>query len=642
MAPKHPLAEDAPEAALRIFPEPLPDESLFGLACRIHRRAATKSAKQTLAHLFGNPFAIPAASLPSHIGYFSRQIPPRTGGKPEEWVLRALTLFPYFNAFLTERQSIALSAGMISDDGRAIKGTIGILAGRIGAAEPIRFCRPCVADNFRVHGTPYWHRSHQLPRVAFCHVHGTRLDELPGPSGGQSRHKLFLPSLRHIELSGTCTADPCEFSAREIALAVSFSRWSHELLTYSDLQWSPTAIQSIYRARLIELGLAHANGRTRQKELLKAVLGMHEGLGYIGLPRLCQQGPDGLLPWLGKLVRKPRGVHHPVLHLLLLMTLFSDWRQFADYRERTVPGPEMHRTAGIERRLAAELPCLLVTEHKTLTAAARTVGCSITTVRVWAERMGIPVAGLRPKHLVPGRTAKILDALASGAPIDHIAKDSGVSAASVYRLLKMNPKVASVRNNWLLRITRRMRRQHLRKAALNNPRITSQGIRHALVADVAWLTRHDRKWLDAFLARLIVPMAVPRLRVNWDLRDRRLGEMIPAIVARIHSASGRPRRITKAEIGRHIGHLDWLEKKLVVLPRTRASLLTLVESNESFSIRKACWAAAELQRAGTRLSITGIIRLGGIRGDASQTTRKCIERLVRHLPGSRHQMANAA
>lgn len=41
----------------------------------------------------------------------------------------------------------------------------------------LRFCRECFALDFKDGRVPYWRRSHQLPGVLFCHVHGLVLSQ---------------------------------------------------------------------------------------------------------------------------------------------------------------------------------------------------------------------------------------------------------------------------------------------------------------------------------------------------------------------------------------------------------------------------------------------------------------------------------
>lgn len=44
-----------------------------------------------------------------------------------------------------------------------------------GVTPTARFCPSCVRDDFHNQGWPYWHRTHQLPIVLVCHLHGSPL-----------------------------------------------------------------------------------------------------------------------------------------------------------------------------------------------------------------------------------------------------------------------------------------------------------------------------------------------------------------------------------------------------------------------------------------------------------------------------------
>jgi hypothetical protein len=630
-----------PIVPLQVFLEPLPDENLFGLISRIHHRTAQHSVKHTLAELFGSSSVIPAASLPSHLACFAHRVPGREGNDVRTWVLLTLTLFPYFNAFLTDRQSIALKNGMMNNDGRGVKGTIGLLAGRLGAAAPLRFCVDCAKDDVHLHGTPTWHRAHQLPEIAVCHIHGTLLDEVDGPAHGHLKRALFLPSLNNPTRRYAHSFIESGLADRDRALAWSFSEWSYRLLTHQRSRWLPTEIQSIYRSRLIELGLAHPNGRVRQVELADTLLEKHGGLRYTGLHGLSVRDAGQALPWLSSLVRKPRTVKHPVLHLLLLMTLFQDWNQFVTYPT----GDEIeHQDAPVQSNpvdLDATLRRLLITEHQTLSGSAKILGFSVTTIRVWAQRIGIELAGLRPKHITGIKFAQIRDALGKGATIGDIARDSGVSIGSVYRVLKMNPKLVSTRKAVLFGQERTLRRQVLVDARTVNPAITAQQIRKSLCADATWLARHDGKWLKRFCRQLDRPKAASHSCVNWRARDNELSLRVQMVIEKILRATGKPTRITLSAIARAVGRVSWFEKRLDVLPRTRAVVETAIETTEAFRIRRVLWAATELQRQGYTLQPWRIKRFAGIGRNCGTAVNKAIDAIVERTFRDNLQLAQA-
>lgn len=57
-----------------------------------------------------------------------------------------------------------------------------------------RFCLHCARADKARHGWPYWHVTHNLPGVAFCSKHGTRLRETALPTGsGTNRWSYLLP-----------------------------------------------------------------------------------------------------------------------------------------------------------------------------------------------------------------------------------------------------------------------------------------------------------------------------------------------------------------------------------------------------------------------------------------------------------------
>ncbi|WP_175887272.1 TniQ family protein [Burkholderia contaminans] len=39
----------------------------------------------------------------------------------------------------------------------------------------IRYCPTCLKSDHIIFGEPYWHRTHQLPNMLYCHLHSVRL-----------------------------------------------------------------------------------------------------------------------------------------------------------------------------------------------------------------------------------------------------------------------------------------------------------------------------------------------------------------------------------------------------------------------------------------------------------------------------------
>lgn len=517
---------------------------------------------------------------------------------------------------------------MLSRNGSALRIYLGSVAQGLGASEPLRQCDECRHQDFAHHGRPYWHRSHQLPGVRVCHKHGRPLKEIISPAHGAARHLLFLPRANNRFPVSDYRVIAHGGALLRSDVAMALAQWSHLLLHANLPPRSPQLIRAVYIERLIELGLASPSGRVRQRRLTEHVLGFHDGFRYLVGGRKLADQKAGVLPWVAKLVRTPRGAQHPLRHLLLSMTLFSHWTDFQNvltrksrFRRRNTPPPLVPSTADRLRTLLAD-------ENQSLRQAAKKLRLSVTTVRVHAERLGLHVA-VRPKHVYRETIVAIRRYLAEGRPIAQVARLSQISEVTIYRILRSHPPTFECRREFLFRCERTKRRQRLRKSVrrINDP--DRQTIRRRCARDIIWLRRHDRPWLRRWLARFRATNTVRRSRVDWHKRDRAFLRLLQNAVDAALVSTGKPNRITLAEIGRRTGRRDWIEKHLSKLPRCREFLRNAIETREHFRLRRVKWAMDQLRHQGTTLVAWRVRRLAGLGRDEEEAVRSLIESAIR-------------
>lgn len=84
--------------------------------------------------------------------------------------------------------------------------------------------------------------------------------------------------------------------------------------------------------------------------------------------------------------------------------------------------------------------------------------------------------------------------------------------------------------------------------------------------------------------------APPPPRVDWESRDTELAESIKLVAANLYSKVGKPTQITTAAIARELGQLALIQKHLDKLPLTAKILADLVETLETFAVRRIQWA----------------------------------------------------
>ncbi len=145
----------------RYFPfEAYVDEEIGSLLTRAMRRVGLRPTEFVRWHLNLEPEPLTAiGNLIPHVAKLLESTPRN--------VLQAHTLIPYGTAGLTaklsSRLTIDLTIGRIPE--------VSVPLGKLG----LRWCEVCLSTELENYGESYWHRSHLLPGVSTCSIHGTTL-----------------------------------------------------------------------------------------------------------------------------------------------------------------------------------------------------------------------------------------------------------------------------------------------------------------------------------------------------------------------------------------------------------------------------------------------------------------------------------
>lgn len=172
------------------MPQPYPDELIGSVYIRAgrHRGLPTKSLSSVL---FGSRRSHWPLLLSANLGQFS----PAMGISSTE-LLRLHTVLPYATAFMAPEETIRLTKVVLGPEGRYLA-TLSHSA-TLGQSR-IRYCDICVEADLERYGESYWHRSHNLPFVCDCPIHGTPLRQL---SKGKQKRGCSV-TLPPDESSGT-------------------------------------------------------------------------------------------------------------------------------------------------------------------------------------------------------------------------------------------------------------------------------------------------------------------------------------------------------------------------------------------------------------------------------------------------------
>jgi len=101
------------------------------------------------------------------------------------------SVYPYSTAFMDSGTLSRARLSVMERDRPASQATVvqnGVLKGELR-----RYCLSCVQTELNLQGESYWHRSHNLPGIRTCHVHGTFLWSCEIPVALASRTPMELP-----------------------------------------------------------------------------------------------------------------------------------------------------------------------------------------------------------------------------------------------------------------------------------------------------------------------------------------------------------------------------------------------------------------------------------------------------------------
>lgn len=561
---------------LHFFPSTFPDETLYSRLARYHRLSGHPDDRDSLHELVGMHTHVITSDLPSLLQAFSSRLP--AGARPSVGeIVDTNTIFPYFRQFLpSERCSRAITK-MSGTSTSGLKTAIGLVASRLGARNPFRFCKYCLRDDQVDFGQAYWHRVHQLPGAWVCPRHAHALFELDFRTVELKRHKLFLPDDPLAELASHQI--PLSPTQTEAVLRITVLGMS-ALLT-SQPNCRTCSLNDLHRENARRNGVVRDNGRIRVDELAGMLKNYALDFPTTGEYAILHHR---FLDWALRLLRKPRDVAvHPMKHLLLMDCLRGGTPERLDNG-----APDLDRMVakneGRHRLDQARLIEMLGQEGASLRHAAAELGHSVTTLGIEAARLGLPV-DRRPKNITEEVKSDVCSSLRRGLAPKEVAEAHGISQVSVYRILRIDEALS---REWADQRFRR-RRDACRERFASQASLTR--------ANYAWLYRNDRQWLIEQQAAASKGETLREPYIDWAERDKFLAQQVAELSDSIRSAPGRPRWISRSALERDTGLADTIERNPDKLPMTHLALSAHSESHEEYQSRQLYWAAEELKKS---------------------------------------------
>lgn len=554
------------------FPAACPDETLHSLLSRYVRLSGLGSWGAVFDAAQGDGSFARDLPFPCHLVDLVQALP--SGANLDlDSIIGRHTLLPYYQPFLTEHQLANAQIQMAYQGGIGLKLKLGLIASRLEITSRTRFCPTCLTRDVSDYGTAYWHRVHQLPGVWICPHDYSPLMVVDHHWLARGPRKLYLPQDEDIQAH----ALPLQVTDRQRRSLLSISQNSLRILQANAPTQSASLVRDSFVSGAIELGLASTSGRLRLDQLGHYLSSYFESFPVSGEFLILRDALDSLPAcWVTKILRKPRGTHHPLKYLMLAsafgLDLFSVLR--ANGVQSCIP-PGCLKKA----------PC--------------TEGLHTSVTKESARQ------SIQSPHVSTRTEQAVWERAITGSGAEEIAGETKLSAATVYRSIRA---VSGGSERW--KQLKFVRVRETRRERFASHYLTS--LAHEC-QDYSWLYRNDLHWLKAHLDEIDAHRGCRQPSSLFSELDTLLAKKIIGCARSIRALPGKPVRVCKTRIGRELDALSRFEKQLDRLPLCAYALASVCESTEDFHRRRLVWATEKLVRLGRPITRSAIYRSASIR-----------------------------
>lgn len=560
---------------LAYFPEVYPGEMLYSVLARYDRHTGTPGPMHTLDALFGNRKVIATFDLPGHLQSLADRIPSDRGLSVDH-IIDTLTLFPYFTAFAPPAKQEKARDLMRSGAVDGLHVCLGLSAFRIGRNQWLRFCPECAQEMQAAHGELWWRRDHQLPGVLVCPIHACLLLESEISFAQFSRHEFIA-----------ATSKTCPSHARPVVRLMDqaclehlqrIARRSADLLCNPPTGRTLARWTAFYRSHMFETGLSKSVATVDQHSF-DAEFRQFYGRVLELLPSVMD-GSNFAGDWLASIVRKHRKGHHPLYHVLVQDFLAQREPRTSPFG--TGPWPCINPLA----KHSSHSPIKTFAQHRNHGNRVGVFSCICGYVYTRCLDVKTNTLGL-PRFLNYG---PLLESAFRQLVMD------GSGLREIGRTLRLDPKT-------VVRLASELGIAVPWKPTLSGKKVPVSQL--LAVQRIPPLSNGDR-------APPISHDSSRRPRCDWPEIDAAVFTKFTALVGTIHAETP-PVKISVAELERRINLRGWVLKRRHRLPLTMALLERVVETTETFQLRRIHWAITELERCGAQVKAWRVMRMAGLR-----------------------------
>lgn len=612
---------------LSYFPSLYPDELMYSWFARYHQHSSNPSPKQTMKELFGSPCIVAVADLPANISSFYENIK-QFNPLSLSILIGKHTFYKYYTFFQSDEiKQKAKNYLKYGGKPGAIHMFLGIASSAIKDWQYIRFCPSCLKADRAKYGEAYWHLSHQLPKVYYCHQHQEPLQDSTVELRNPQKHEFI-------------SAEKAELVPQHIKSLYS-SKTQHHLeqlseesirLINEDTFFNFNEIQKIYRYLMQVRGFANHLGKVHQQYFSKQFK-QYYSEEFLSLMD-CNFDEYADTSWLRSIVRKHRKAFHPVQHLLLLNFLEVSLKELNHFKGKvyhpfgTAPFYCLNPAADHYRvRVVNELTITTCTDTRK-PVGTFTCQCGFIYSRRGPDIDETDILKVgRIKEFGDVWREKLKKLVSSGLSYYAIAQILECDYATVKKYVENQPAdkqladvppslaIAEKECEWI-------------KLIKEYPNLTVTQLRKLSPALYAWHYRNNQQWLKENTPRVHTKGYVNN-RVDWQKRDLGILAQVKRAIKELYTIE-KPIYVNKSRVGKLIGQLSLLEKLLNKLPNTKAYLEKHLETREQYQIRRIKWACQSLyENNDEQVAEWKVRRLAGLRKELSPFVENALHHEIR-------------
>lgn len=476
------------------LPAPRDGETLYSWCAHYHVLSSNPTARQTCLQLFDHPQAGLKHDFPICLDKLIERTQGLLGTRDQ--VIFDRTPVGAFSRFIDSDRLQAICNLMGTGPAHRVARMLGLLAIHHGTPAPLKACPICVRESVATTRSSLWLCEHQIPGIYLCQEHHGLLHVANESGYRRARNELLLP---HMLAPSDWFEQPA-LSSSAIERLENLANWSRAFRTMAGMSFEPfdrDALRDSCHLQAQRKNSIGIDGSLHFKQLRQAIwsscaeLSAVPGLEFL---KAAQREAGG---YVGILLRQYGGVHHPLMHVVLLSFLFDSPVQFFDeYQKAAAIDPASRRDVLTMKRtvLSQRLAALVAEAKMSVNQAAQAEGITPAIAIRYLTELGIEFEK-RPHIVGSSIEPKLVERLKLGDDPTATASALGIRRGFIKDYLSTRP---ALRKEYEAKRFHRLREEYRAKflrTLAANPSLPVKRIRRETNSGFEWLYRNDRQWL---------------------------------------------------------------------------------------------------------------------------------------------------